>query len=79
MVNEWRLMITGCGAITCNFVSTKTEIIMPFLRSQDGTNLYYNDWGTGKPIILVHGRSINSALKGHRCLYLSAGRKAAGS
>lgn len=51
---------------------------MPFLPSQDGTNLYYNDCGSGKPILLVHGWSINSdsweymtgclCRKGYRCI-----------
>lgn len=28
---------------------------MPYVQSQDGTRLFYEDWGTGKPVLLVHG------------------------
>jgi len=28
---------------------------MPAVRTPDGTDLFYNDWGTGKPLILIHG------------------------
>ena len=28
---------------------------MAFLKTQDGTQLFYTDWGTGRPIVLIHG------------------------
>lgn len=28
---------------------------MPFVRTPDGTDLFYNDWGSGKPLLLIHG------------------------
>jgi pimeloyl-ACP methyl ester carboxylesterase len=28
---------------------------MPHVKAQDGTELYYYDWGTGAPVILIHG------------------------
>ena len=28
---------------------------MPHATTQDGTTLYYKDWGTGAPIVLIHG------------------------
>lgn len=28
---------------------------MPFITTHDGTKLYYKDWGTGRPVILIHG------------------------
>lgn len=28
---------------------------MPYATAKDGTRLYYKDWGTGKPVALVHG------------------------
>ncbi len=28
---------------------------MPFIQTADKTQLFYNDWGTGKPVILIHG------------------------
>lgn len=32
---------------------------MAFIETNDGTNLFYKDWGTGKPIVFVHGWCIN--------------------
>ena len=34
---------------------------MPYLKAQDGTELYYYDWGTGAPIVLIHGWPLTSA------------------
>ena len=28
---------------------------MPFLDTLDGTRLYYKDWGTGRPVVFIHG------------------------
>ena len=28
---------------------------MPYATAKDGTNLYYKDWGQGKPVVLMHG------------------------
>ncbi len=28
---------------------------MPYAKAQDGTALYYKDWGKGRPIVLLHG------------------------
>jgi pimeloyl-ACP methyl ester carboxylesterase len=28
---------------------------MPYATAKDGTKLFYKDWGTGKPVVLVHG------------------------
>lgn len=33
---------------------------MPYIKTKDGANLFYKDWGTGKTIILVHGWSVGS-------------------
>lgn len=33
---------------------------MPFIETRDGTNLYYKDWGTGRPVILLHGWPLSS-------------------
>jgi pimeloyl-ACP methyl ester carboxylesterase len=28
---------------------------MPYATAKDGTKLFYKDWGSGKPVVLVHG------------------------
>src|SRR3990170_6061877 len=28
---------------------------MPSARAQDGPRLYYKDWGSGDPVVLIHG------------------------
>ncbi len=28
---------------------------MPYITTQDGTKLYVKDWGTGRPVVLLHG------------------------
>jgi non-heme chloroperoxidase len=32
----------------------------PFIQTADGTKLFYKDWGTGKPVIFIHGWAMNS-------------------
>jgi non-heme chloroperoxidase len=34
---------------------------MPYLQAKDGTELYYYDWGTGTPVVLIHGWPLTSA------------------
>src|SRR5215207_6111805 len=33
---------------------------MKFIKTGDGTRLFYQDWGAGRPVVLVHGWCINS-------------------
>ncbi|HEX4766908.1 MAG TPA: alpha/beta hydrolase [Lichenihabitans sp.] len=28
---------------------------MTFIKTRDGTELYYKDWGKGRPVVLIHG------------------------
>ena len=28
---------------------------MPFVTTQDGTEVFYKDWGSGQPIMFHHG------------------------
>ena len=34
---------------------------MPYIKAQDGTEIYYYDWGTGAPVVLIHGWPVTSA------------------
>jgi pimeloyl-ACP methyl ester carboxylesterase len=33
---------------------------MPYLNTSDDTTLFYRDWGTGDPMVFVHGWGLNS-------------------
>lgn len=33
---------------------------MPMFCTLDGTDIYYKDWGAGRPVILSHGWPLNS-------------------
>ncbi len=33
---------------------------MPVFKTKDGTDIYYNDWGTGQPIMFHHGWPLSS-------------------
>jgi non-heme chloroperoxidase len=33
---------------------------MPFVTTQDGTEIFYKDWGTGQPIVFHHGWPLSS-------------------
>ena len=33
---------------------------MPYVETQDRTRLFYEDWGTGKPVLLSHGWPMNA-------------------
>jgi pimeloyl-ACP methyl ester carboxylesterase len=33
---------------------------MPYVKTQDDSQLYYKDWGKGRPVVLVHGWPLNA-------------------
>ncbi len=35
-------------------------IPMPYVKTRDGTDLYVKDWGSGRPVILLHGWPLNA-------------------
>ncbi len=43
---------------------------MPFITSQDGTEIYYRDWGTGTPVVLIHGWPLNCDMWEKQATYL---------
>ncbi len=45
---------------------------MPFTKAVDGTELFYNDWGSGKPVVLIHGWPLNSQMWEYQAPVLAA-------
>jgi non-heme chloroperoxidase len=33
---------------------------MPFIEARDGTSLFYKVWGTGKPVVFIHGWGLSA-------------------
>ena len=43
---------------------------MPYLELQDGNEIFFNDWGTGAPIVLIHGWPLSSEMWEHQASFL---------
>ena len=43
---------------------------MPFFEAEDGAELYFADWGSGNPIVLIHGWPFNSDMWEKQATYL---------
>lgn len=44
---------------------------MPTLATKDGTTLHYNDWGSGRPIVLVHGWPLTADMWEYQSVFLA--------
>jgi pimeloyl-ACP methyl ester carboxylesterase len=44
---------------------------MPFIETRDGTHLHYNDWGAGKPVVLVHGWPLDADMWEYQSVFLA--------
>jgi pimeloyl-ACP methyl ester carboxylesterase len=44
---------------------------MSFIETNDNTRLFYQDWGTGKPLVFLHGWAMNSDMWHHQMLHFN--------
>jgi non-heme chloroperoxidase len=44
---------------------------MPFVETKDRTSLYYNDWGTGRPVVFIHGWAIGGDMWEYQTTYFA--------
>jgi len=45
---------------------------MPFIETQDKTTLFYNDWGSGRPVVLIHGWPLDSDMWEYQSVFLAS-------
>jgi pimeloyl-ACP methyl ester carboxylesterase len=45
---------------------------MPFIETADQTSLFYNDWGSGKPVVLIHGWPLNADMWEYQSVFLAS-------
>jgi non-heme chloroperoxidase len=45
---------------------------MPFIETGDGTGLFYKDWGTGEPVLFVHGWTLGAGMWEYQMTPLAA-------
>ncbi len=45
---------------------------MPFIQARDGAKLFCNDWGSGPPVVLIHGWPLNSDMWEYQATYLAS-------
>jgi non-heme chloroperoxidase len=45
---------------------------MPYVEASGGTQIFYNDWGAGKPVVLIHGWPLNSDMWEYQAPFLAS-------
>src|ERR671915_1817965 len=49
----------------------KGRIVMSFIKTKDGTEIYYKDWGDGPVVTFSHGWPLNSDMWDGQMLFLA--------
>jgi len=44
---------------------------MPFIQSSGSVDLFYQDWGSGRPVVLIHGWPLHADMWEHQSLFLA--------
>ena len=44
---------------------------MPTVKAKDGTEIFFHDWGSGPPVVLIHGWPLNADMWEHQSLHLA--------
>ena len=44
---------------------------MPFVQSAGNVDLFYQDWGSGRPVVLIHGWPVDADMWEHQALFLA--------
>ena len=45
---------------------------MPFIETADKTRLFYNDWGSGPPVVLIHGWPLDADMWEYQSVFLAS-------
>jgi non-heme chloroperoxidase len=45
--------------------------MMPFFKTTDDTDIFYNEWGSGDPVVLIHGWPLNADMWSDQAVFLA--------
>src|SRR5687767_14465949 len=52
--------------------SAENSLRTPFIVTRDGANLFYREWGKGKPVVFVHSWTANSDMWQYQMIHLAS-------